>query len=367
MHAQNRTVFRTNSAHARYWEMRSSVATMSARWASAAALALAYEHESRHAHSGPRATTPPPTAAPPAVAEDEPLALSTDANTLDARLSRASAADADEKPADEGSGGDAGERPTAVARPSVPPLQLALRVSRVYEAGDATLRAQALLVHRFSLMHALALQYLRRDNALELLVYAAPDAASIPFTPREASRCANGLGTPWARTGSATDDATQRYGCGDGGVWQDIFFGDRDDAARHETHLAAHPLPVLGGVDEAEKRALEGYNDRVGYVHALLVGQLNERRRRGLLGAVEAPGYSLLLSELANGRYGSQGPLPHQPGPTTGPSTTRQVWLRARQEDGGHALPLPVRTAARVHALRLRHPLPARRCERRRL
>ena len=82
-------VFRTNTAHTRYWEMRSNFAQLTSKWSCAAAFALSFEELATH------------------------------------------------RPADS----DDQARTVAIAR-----------------------RSQALLIHRFSLLHALALQYLRRDN-----------------------------------------------------------------------------------------------------------------------------------------------------------------------------------------------------------
>ena len=82
-------------------------------------------------------------------------------------------------------------------------------------------RFQILVVQRFSLMHALALQYLRRDDDLSLLCKASPHDASFPLA-----------------------DSV-------------------DGASRRESSWRR--LPVLGGVTDAELERLEPTADRVAF------------------------------------------------------------------------------------------------------
>ena len=141
-------VFRTNIAYARYWEMRSSVVHMSCKWGDCAALALGFEEDVWDAAVAATAARAPPA--------------SSAGSTPEASRSHSSS-----KPS---------LRPHAIL-PTLK-LQAALRIDEEPDDARGTFspieppaavearRSQALLVHRVSLMHALALQYLRRDNSL---------------------------------------------------------------------------------------------------------------------------------------------------------------------------------------------------------
>lgn len=201
-------VFRTNIAHQRYWEMRSSVVVMSSKWGDGAAIALTFEEGSRavaaEASRTPAAdevarsalNTIPPSAAP----------LVRGGTALPALELREALMDEEEDALSE-------------LRPAEAPLETA--------AETAARQSQALLVHRMSLMHALALQYLRRDNSLANLC----DDASAPEDEHE---------------GTHLEGANFEDG------WCTSIFGDQDDPKRHDRFVYSQPLPVLGGLDRAE-------------------------------------------------------------------------------------------------------------------
>ena len=65
----------------------------------------------------------------------------------------------------------------------------------------------------------------------------------------------------------------------------------------------AHPLPVLGGLDEREKVMLETHPDRVYFLYSLILGQFNARRVVGGLGA-EAPVYTRVQHVMSDGMLG---------------------------------------------------------------
>jgi hypothetical protein len=167
--------------------------------------------------------------------------------------------------------------------PTVPLLPPPLRraVSDLVEPDDTSIRrSQGLIVHRLSLMHALALQYLRRDNSTANLRSAHHKAAT------RAARGAHAAG----------------------GEKQDLYtsmLGPQDDLSRHECFLHTQSLPILGGIDAREIAALEANDDRVGFLFGMLLGQLKARRRQGGL-AAEAPVYSRLFHVLSDGMLGFQ-------------------------------------------------------------
>ena len=83
------------------------------------------------------------------------------------------------------------------------------------------------------------------------------------------------------------------------------LFADQDDAGRHEMHLDAQPLEVLGGLAPDELVELEVHGDRVTFVFSLILGQLGARRRVGGLPS-EPPVYSRVLHVLSDGMLGYQ-------------------------------------------------------------
>jgi len=126
-------------------------------------------------------------------------------------------------------------------------------------------RFQALMVRRFSLMHGVALQYLRRDDQLDNLSHVSPHApTSVPM----------GLGT---------------------------FGGPFGHESRHEA--AWQLMEVLGGLCEFERSRLVSAHDRVGYLMANILHLINQRRADGGLG-VDAPVLSRLYQLLSDGMLG---------------------------------------------------------------
>ena len=265
-------VFRTNIAYNRYWEMRTDVQKMSSKWADAAAFVLAFEQSAAvreaagaRAHQGAARArfVPSGTMAPSAeVSSGEPP----DAQT-----------------AEEAAG---------------------VGIEGVAESSESTsslpLCSQALLLHRFSLMHALALQYLRRDNLLHLLVAdhaINTEATGLGLTNGAARRAAEG------ESCIAEGKGERGFARGEGLVR--TLFADQDDPVRHMRHLEAHPLPVLGGVTLSEIKALEFYEDRVGFVFSLLLGSLSSRRRAGGLDC-EPPVFTRAHHTISDGMLGYQ-------------------------------------------------------------
>ena len=260
-------VFRTNTAHTRYWEMRSNFAQLTSKWSCAAAFALSFEELATH------------------------------------------------RPADS----DDQARTVAIAR-----------------------RSQALLIHRFSLLHALALQYLRRDNDISDARLTAASAAeqsdaislgAEATAAQEGDECderghhigpmsrgrrqprrvsASGTASPSFVASNGVDvlreksaaaptplaSSAERYAW----VYHSLF-EDQDAQRRHEEILSQSPLPVLGGLGEGERAVLERYSDRVSLVYSVLLGQLGARRRAGGL-AAEAPVYTRVLQVLSDGMLG---------------------------------------------------------------
>ena len=124
---------------------------------------------------------------------------------------------------------------------------------------------QALMVRRFSLMHGLALQYLRRDDQLDNLHRVT--VASPTCVPM-------GLGT---------------FGGIDGPM-------SRSDAAWQL-------IEILGGVCDWERSRLVAAHDRVGYVFSNIVHLSNQRRADGNLG-VDAPVLSRYYQLISDGMLG---------------------------------------------------------------
>ena len=230
-------VFRTNTAHGRYWEMRTHFAQMTSKWSDAAALSLDFEELS--------------------IVERQKM---TDEDGADAR-SEAPAAPADKS----------------------------------FSVDARTRQSQALLVHRFSLMHALALQYLRRDNSLERLVgVSGLTPTDVPEAPMETPR-------------RERTESTAILGKPEG-LWARIFrlaFADQDNPEQHEAYADSQPLAVLGGLDEQEKCVLDFYADRVYLLFSIILGHLGARRRAGGL-AAEPPVYTRVLQVMSDGMLGFQ-------------------------------------------------------------
>ena len=245
-------VFRTNAAYGRYWEMRHMFARMQSKWADAAALALAFEELSMKDKTCDGIQVQPRVQA------------------------QADAASATPSP-----------DVLPVPAPLPPP-----KPSR-QDSDLQTRQSQALVVHRFSLMHALAVQYLRRDNDLGRLTAIASfvdedEAGNSSASTEEISK---GL-TPFASWSWASWRSQ----------WAELF-ADQDDLDRHEQFTDAHPLPVLGGLDEREKVMLETHPDRVYFLYSLILGQFNARRVVGGLGA-EAPVYTRVQHVMSDGMLG---------------------------------------------------------------
>lgn len=122
---------------------------------------------------------------------------------------------------------------------------------------------QALLIRRFSLMHALALQYLRRDAAvLHLATCLVADCDDTPSSDA-----------------SLNSSRSRRWDA----LWKE--------------------LPVLGGVSETERMRLEASRDRVGFVFSQILAQMNTRRSTGGLG-VDAPVLSRVYQLISDGMLG---------------------------------------------------------------
>jgi len=136
------------------------------------------------------------------------------------------------------------------------------------EAGAAWLekrrRHQMLMARRYSLCHALALQYLRRDDCLKNLV---PSDGRHPNVPMGAGAF-GGMEQPTSRADPE---------------WQQ--------------------LEVLGGLTESEIRSLESSPDRVGYIFSQIMHLNAQRRCDGGLGT-DAPVLSRYWSCLSAGMSG---------------------------------------------------------------
>mgnify|MGYP006140333565 CR=1 FL=1 len=118
---------------------------------------------------------------------------------------------------------------------------------------------QLLIIQRFSLMHALALQYLRRDEDLNLLCSASALDDSFPLT-----------------------DSVTHF---------------------HRSDIHWRQLPVLGGVTESDKKLLEPTTDRVAFAFSRALAVINGRRADGGLG-VEAPVLSRAYQLISDGMLG---------------------------------------------------------------
>lgn len=137
-------VFRTNVANTRYWEARTHAGTMSSKWADSAAMVLSFEEM--------------------AIKQERAKAHAEFDACEAARLKA-------EEEEGRGQGQEEGEgrscQSEAVMRARKASDAAAARVTKAFERSERS--AQAELLHLFSLMHALALGYLRRDNELSNL------------------------------------------------------------------------------------------------------------------------------------------------------------------------------------------------------
>ena len=129
-------------------------------------------------------------------------------------------------------------------------------------------RFQALMLRRFSLMHALALQYLRRDRVLEHLTRARGESAPHPWMPGRFGTPLSGVETPAKRELPS---------------W--------------------YELEVLGGVTLSELAMLENSPDRVNTMFTTIAHLCVQRRGDGGLG-VDAPVLSRFYQVLCDGMLG---------------------------------------------------------------
>ena len=136
---------------------------------------------------------------------------------------------------------------------------------------EARRRFQGLMIRRFSLLHALALQYLRRDDCLTNLIRSSGRNPAVSL----------GLGA----------------------------FGGMDQP-KSRSDPAWQQLEVLGGVTPSEIRDLNNSLDRVSFVYAQILHLSNQRRADGGLGA-DAP----VLSRCVHRR--PAGVPVHMAGPTS--------------------------------------------------
>lgn len=169
------------------------------------------------------------------------------------------------------------------------------------EAKATREKFSAFVVHRISLLHALACAHLRREVELRLSDKSAPaspiDAQIFSydegFTRRESieGRCC--LSTSFL----------VRLLCSCGNFWRAC----RHSTSRYEEHLARTPLQVLGGVS-TDERAYLGRLDseaRVNAVFAQIGAMCNRRRAAGGV-QVDPPVLARFHHELCNGMQGFQ-------------------------------------------------------------
>ena len=257
-------VFRTNVANSRYWEARTQVGLMSSKWGDSAALALSFEEAGIY------------------TVRAERYQRARDAANKAATLAEGTA-----------SAGMLAAAGNAASDKASSDADVADK--------EALRRAQAEIVHRYSLMHALALQYLRRDNEVSNLC----DETEADV---DGSTFHDGNITFHA-TGGQVDDVDQ-YGIAEcfpqGLCFSRILrVGKSDEAARviHEKQCASLRLPVLGGVSGATLAELESHDDRVGFTWSTLLALTNQRRAAGCMLA-DAPVFSRLQQTLSDGMLG---------------------------------------------------------------
>ena len=139
---------------------------------------------------------------------------------------------------------------------------------------------RAAVCHRFSLLHALGIAHLRREIKLRDFATAPVGADHHPADRRPIKETAHSA--EWCS-----------------GLKQSFWPSNYDD------FLAANPLPVLGGLSDAERRGLELLNseERVHAEFARVLATVNSRRAAGGL-AVDPPAVSRIHQTLSDGNLG---------------------------------------------------------------
>ena len=147
----------------------------------------------------------------------------------------------------------------------------------------------ATIVHRFSLMHALACGHLRREIHLREAPPATIDR------PGKASMEATVLQRPIKASARPIGTCLSTF-------WAALW-----PKRSYDSHLDEHPLPVLGGLSDTERRHLERLNSetRVGAAMATVMGSINARRAAGGLW-VDPPAVSRVHQVLSDGMLGFQ-------------------------------------------------------------
>mmetsp|Transcript_49814 Transcript_49814/g.107885 ORF Transcript_49814/g.107885 Transcript_49814/m.107885 type:complete len:575 (-) Transcript_49814:75-1799(-) len=201
-------VFRTNISYQRFWESRTQCALMSSKWADAALECLTFDQVQKRQQPRP--------------VDDNGHAIP----LTDAEI---------EKRAD------------------------TIRQRRLF---------QATIVHRFSLLHAIAIQVLRRDKTLTNLQ---------PALGRN-----NTVASRFSEVRARKTEVHQ---------------------ARKKANMHP-PLRVLGGLSARQASRLEPVYDRVGALLTLILETISQRRVDGGLAGVEAPGLSRVYQVLSEGTNG---------------------------------------------------------------
>jgi len=139
---------------------------------------------------------------------------------------------------------------------------------------------RAAVCHRFSLLHAMAIAHLRRE--VQLREFTAATVVSRTDEPDKRPIKASARSTDWCR-----------------GLLNSFW------PSRYEEFLEENPLPVLGGVSDAERRVLETLNseERVHSEMARVLATVNTRRAAGGL-AVDPPAVSRIHQTLSDGNLG---------------------------------------------------------------
>lgn len=154
------------------------------------------------------------------------------------------------------------------------------------EPGQPTLAStrslyRAAVCHRFSLMHGLAIAHLRREAKLRKFAEAPIPASSRSSADRRPIKEAAYSARYW-----------------DG--WRQALW-----PSQYESFLEQNPLPVLGGVSDAERGSLELLNseERVHAEFARVLASVNSRRAAGGLN-VDPPAVSRIHQTLSDGNLG---------------------------------------------------------------
>ena len=166
------------------------------------------------------------------------------------------------------------------------------------EAGATQGLFKALVVHRFSLLHAAACAHLRREVELRLA------SRSAPATPIDLN---------WSRTQLQRQ---KRKGLGSDSMRQwcqlmcnccNFWAACRHSSQRYSDYLDRSPLPVMGGVSDLECSFLSRLDSeaRVNAVYAQVLGMLHARRAAGGV-SVDAPILSRIHQEMSAGMEGFQ-------------------------------------------------------------